>query len=341
MRYLAGRLGWALFVVWAVITITFFVEAVLPADPARIAAGAQARPADVARIRTQLGLDKPIGERYAIYLRRLVHLAPTADAPGDAARLALEHAGCVSLGPLHVDLGKSYEQRRPVATILAERLPRTAFLAICAVFVQLWIGVFCGVFAATRKGTKADTGVVVVSLLGVSAPTFILGLLLQFVFGHKLRWLPLDGFGQTTLDHIKSVILPALTLGIFGAAFYTRLVRDEMIVLLKSDYVRTASAKGASRIRVVFVHAFRNALVPLATVVALDLGTLVGGAIVTETLFRWPGLGALSVTALVDRDGPVVMGTVLVTSCAIVLANLVADAAHIVLDPTLRKTTRV
>ncbi|MEO8796698.1 MAG: ABC transporter permease [Polyangiaceae bacterium] len=342
MRYLAARLGWALFVVWAVVTITFFVEAVLPADPARIAAGAQARPADVARIRTQLGLDKPIGERYAIYLRRLVHLAPTGSAPDKVgSELAKEHAGCVAIGPLHIDLGKSYEQRRPVATILAERLPRTALLAVCAVFVQLWIGVFCGIFAATRKGTKVDTGVIAVSLLGVSAPTFIIGLLLQFVFGHKLRWLPLDGFGQTTLEHAESVILPALTLGIFGAAFYTRLVRDEMIVLLRSDYVRTASAKGASRIRVVFVHAFRNALVPLATVVALDLGTLVGGAIVTETLFRWPGLGALSVTALIDRDGPVVMGTVLVTSCAIVLANLVADAAHIVLDPTLRKTTRV
>ncbi|HEX7663701.1 MAG TPA: ABC transporter permease [Polyangiaceae bacterium] len=337
MKYLAGRLGWAIFVVWAVVTITFFVEAVLPADPARMAAGAQARPADVARIRTQLGLDKPVGERYAIYLRRLVHLAPSEETPATAK----EHAGCVTFGPVHVDLGRSYEQRRPVATILAERLPRTALLAICAVFVQLLIGAISGIFAATRKGTAVDTGVVAVSLLGVSAPTFILGVLLQFVLGHKLRLLPLDGFGQTNTEHALSVILPSLTLGIFGAAYYTRLVRDEMIVLLKSDWVRSARAKGASNLRVVFVHAFRNALVPLATVVALDLGTLVGGAIVTETLFRWPGLGALSVTALVDRDGPVVMGTVLVTSCAIVLANLVADAAHVVLDPTLRKTTRV
>ncbi|MEO8875241.1 MAG: ABC transporter permease, partial [Polyangiaceae bacterium] len=206
------------------------------------------------------------------------------------------------------------------------------------VIVQLTIGLFSGVIAALRKGRPLDTAIVAVSLLGVSAPTFILGVLLQFVFGHKLRWLPLDGFGMTMLDHAKSVVLPALTLGIFGAAYYTRLIRDEMLVLMKEDYVRTARAKGAGLTRIVIVHALRNALMPLATVVALDLGALVGGAIVTETLFRWPGLGALSVTALVDRDGPVVMGTVIVASCAIVLANLIVDAAYFSLDPRVRKS---
>lgn len=333
MRFLASRLAWALFIVWSVVTITFFVEAVLPSDPARMVAGAQARPVDVDRIRTQLGLDQPILTRYAIYMRRLAHLAPT-----DEAAAAKEHAGCVAIGPIHFDLGRSYDQRRPVATILGERLPRTALLAFAAMLVQLVIGIFSGTFAALRKGTSLDSGVIAVSLVGVSAPTFILGLLLQFVFGHKLRWLPLDGFGRTTAEHVESVILPALTLGIFGAAYYTRLVRDEMIVLMKADYVRTARAKGASFLRAVFVHAMRNALVPLATVVAMDLGALVGGAIVTETLFRWPGLGALSVTALVNRDGPVVMGTVIVTSCAIVLANLLVDGAYVLLDPRIRRS---
>ncbi|MGH7284188.1 MAG: ABC transporter permease, partial [Polyangiaceae bacterium] len=322
MKFLLSRLGWAIFVVWSVVTITFFVEAVLPSDPARMVAGAQARPVDVDRIRQQLGLDAPIATRYAIYMRRLVHLAPA-----DAHASAKDHVGCVTFGPVHVDLGRSYDQRRPVATILGERLPRTVALAIAAMFVQLTIGIFSGVIAALRKGTTLDTGVVAMSLLGVSAPTFILGIFLQFLFGHKLRWLPLDGFGSTTPEHLKSIVLPALTLGIFGASYYTRLVRDEMIVLMRTDYVRTARAKGASPLRAVLLHALRNALVPLATVVAMDLGALVGGAIVTETLFRWPGLGALSVTALVNRDGPVVMGTVIVTSCAIVLANLVADGA--------------
>jgi peptide/nickel transport system permease protein len=332
MKYFLGRFAWAIFVVWSVVTITFFVESVLPSDPARMVAGAQARPADVEKIRSQLGLDQPVWARYAIFMRRLVHLAPRDNEDPKA------HAGCVSLGFIHVDLGRSYEQRRPVATILGERLPRTVALALCAVFVQLAIGLFSGVIAALRKGRALDTTVVAASLLGVSAPTFVLGVILQFVFGHKLRWLPLDGFGASFADHAKSVVLPALTLGIFGASYYTRLIRDEMIVLMREDYVRTARAKGASTFRIVMVHALRNALMPLATVVALDLGALVGGAIVTESLFRWPGLGALSVTALVDRDGPVVMGTVIVTSCAIVIANLIADAAYFTLDPRVRKT---
>ena len=332
MKFLLSRLAWAIFVVWSVVTIAFFVEAVLPSDPARMVAGAQARPVDVDRIRKQLGLDAPITTRYAIYVRRLVHLAPAGEA-----RAAKEHQGCMAVGPVHLDLGRSYDQRRPVATILSERLPRTVGLAFAAMVVQLAIGIFSGVLAALRKGTRLDTGVVAVSLVGVSAPTFILGIFLQFLFGHKLRWLPLDGFGRTMPEHLKSIVLPALTLGIFGASYYTRLVRDEMIVLMKTDYVRTARAKGASFVRAVFAHALRNALVPIATVVALDLGALVGGAIVTETLFRWPGLGALSVTALVNRDGPVVMGIVIVTSCAIVLANLVADGIYVWLDPRVRQ----
>jgi peptide/nickel transport system permease protein len=334
MKYFLGRFAWAVFVVWSVVTITFFVEAVLPSDPARMVAGAQARPADVERIRGQLGLDQPVWNRYAIFMGRLVHLAPHDSEHEDPKT----HAGCVSLGVVHFDLGRSYEQRRPVATILGERIPRTLALALCAVFVQLAIGLFSGVIAALRKGRALDTTVVAASLLGVSAPTFVLGVILQFVFGHKLRWLPLDGFGSTFAEHAASVILPALTLGIFGASYYTRLIRDEMIVLMQEDYVRTARAKGAGTFRIVLVHALRNALMPLATVVALDLGALVGGAIVTESLFRWPGLGALSVTALVDRDGPVVMGTVIVTSCAIVLANLIADAAYFTLDPRIRRT---
>jgi peptide/nickel transport system permease protein len=351
MSHVLRRLVWAVFIVWAVTTVAFFLNNVLPSDPARMAAGPQARPGDVTRLRKQLGLDRPVATQYLIFMRRLVHF--TRIAAGVPARPGVRdpgeqqgaeptgeaaHRTCASLGVLHVDLGKSYQQRRPVVAILAERLPRTAFLALVAVLVQVFLGVATGVLAAVKRRSIWDHGVVGLTLLGISAPTFIIGLFLQFALAHKLRLLPLDGFGLTNAEHAVSVILPALTLGIFGAAYYTRLVRDEMIVLMKQDYVRTARAKGVGEIAVVLRHALRNALVPLVTVIALDLGALVGGAIVTETLFRWPGIGALSVSALLDRDGPVILGTVLLTSTAIVVSNLLADFAYVALDPRIRKT---
>lgn len=332
MKHVARRLAWAAFVVWAVVTAAFFINNVLPSDPARMVAGPQARPGDVARIREQLGLDRPVLLQYGIFMRRLLHVGPVRFDSKDTV-----HGACASLGPVHFDLGRSYQQRRPVLTILGERLPRTLLLAACAAFVQLLIGVVAGVLAAVKRNTKYDYFAVGLSLLGVSAPTFILGLLLQYVLAHKLRLLPLDGYGLSAADHAACVVLPALTLGIFGAAYYTRLVRDEMIGLLKQDHVRTARAKGLSESAVVIRHALRNALVPLVTVLGLDFGALVGGAIVTETLFRWPGLGALSVVALLDRDGPLILGTVIVTSTAVVLANVVVDLCYIALDPRVRK----
>lgn len=332
IRLLARRLAWAVFVIWAVTSIAFVVNNVLPSDPARMIAGPQARPGDVARIRKQLGLEQPLGQQYGSFLRRLVHTGPTTVAPDDK-----EHANCATFGPIHLDLGRSYQQRRPVVVVLGERLPRTLWLAAAAMLAQVLLGVATGVFAAVRRNTVWDHLAVGGSLLGISAPTFLLGLGLQFLFAHELRWLPLDGYGLTFADHAVCVVLPALTLGIFGAAFYTRLVRDEMIGLMKRDYVRTARAKGLPEWKVITRHALRNALMPLVTVIGLDLGALVGGAIVTETLFRWPGIGALSVTALLDRDGPVIMGTVLLTSTAIVLSNVAVDLMYAALDPRVRK----
>jgi peptide/nickel transport system permease protein len=331
-RYLARRLAWAVFTVWAVVTASFFVNNVLPSDPARMVAGPQARPADVARIREQLGLDRPVHVQYAIFMQRLVHTGPAEVAAGDKV-----HGSCAALGALHFDLGRSYTMRRPVLTVLGERLPRTLQLAGAAVLLQLLFGVGLGVLAAVKKGTVTDRTAVAVSLLGVSAPTFLTGVLLQYVFGHKLRILPIDGYGKEATDHAVSVILPALTLGLFGAASYTRLVRDEMIGLLSEDYIRTARAKGASRAAVVVRHALRNALVPLVTMLGLDLGALVGGAVVTETLFRWPGVGAMSVNAMLDRDGPLILGATIVTATAVVLTNIVVDVCYAALDPRVRK----
>jgi peptide/nickel transport system permease protein len=328
MGPLARRLVWSIFIVWAVVSLTFVINNVLPSDPARMVAGPQSRPQDVARIRVQLGLDRPLAEQYGAFLRRIVHLGPTPIRERDAT-----HANCAALGPIHIDLGRSYQKRRPVVVVLAECAPRTAILAVAAIFIQVALGVGAGVLAAARRHTLIDHVAVGVSLLGVSAPTFILGIALQFVFARVLRVLPIDGYGQTLTEHVTCAILPALTLGMFGAAFYTRLMRDEMIVLLKQDFVRTARAKGLSEPAVILRHALRNALVPLVTVVGLDLGVLLGGAVVTEALFRWPGLGALSVQALLDRDGPVIMGTVLVTSTAIVLSNVLVDLLYVALDP--------
>ncbi len=321
---IAKRITWVIFVVFTTMTLAFVVSNVLPGDPARMVAGTQARPEDVARVRVQLGLDKPLAIQYARYLRRMVHTA---------RRNTDEHTTCAALGPVHFDLGKSYQQRRPVVTLIAERLPRTLWLALCAVLIQTIIGTVAGAFAAYKAGSAWDRITVGITLLGISAPTFLIGVGLQYVFAHKLRWLPLDGFGDTPLDHLRCVVLPGVTLGIYGAAYYSRIVRDEMRDLLRRDFIQTARAKGVPEWRVVCGHALRNAAAPLVTVVGLELGALVGGAIVTESLFRWPGLGALSVSAVLDRDGPVVLGTVLVTSTAVALSSLFADLLVALLDP--------
>ena len=327
------RIGWSIVVVWATVSIAFLVNNALPSDPARMVAGQQAPAAAVAKIRRELGLDRPLYVQYGLFLARLVHLGP---ARFDATKDAL-HANCTNIGPLHFDLGRSYQQRRPVVTILAERLPRTFLLAAAAALVQALIGISAGVLAAARKRTIVDHLAVTGSLLGISAPTFIIGLLLQWLFAYELRLLPLDGYGNTPAEHLACLVLPAVTLGIFGAAYYTRIVRDEMIDQLGQDYIRTARAKGLGMTTVLARHALRNALVPIVTIFGLEVGTLVGGAIVTETVFRWPGLGSLSATALLDRDGPLVMGCVIVTSSIVVLSTLAVDLAYAVLDPRTRQ----
>lgn len=331
IRKLLRRLAWALFVVWATVSLAFLVNNALPSDPARMVAGPQARPQDVERIRKDLGLDRPVYVQYARFFQRLVHTGPSTIEPSDKA-----HATCATLGPIHIDLGRSYQQRRPVVTILAERFPRTALLAVTAAVLQALFGAIAGTLAASRKRTFVDHLAVSGSLLGVSAPTFVIGLFLQWLFAYRLRLLPLDGYGDTFASHAASLVLPALTLGVFGAAYYTRLVRDEMLRELNQDYVRTARAKGLSEGGVVVRHAFRNALMPIVTVLGLEIGALIGGAIVTEAIFRWPGLGSLSVNAMLDRDGPIIMGCVIVTSLAVVVMTIVVDFAYGLLDPRVR-----
>jgi len=337
MSRLLRRLAWSAFVVWAVVSIAFAVNALVPGDPARMVAGAQARPADVARIREQLGLNATPLVQYARFWKRLVHVGPRIIDP----KATSDHATCAVLIPLgrsavHLDFGKSFQKRQAVVDLVAVRLPRTFALAVAGMLVQLLFGVATGVVAATRRGSWLDRLLVGSSLLGISAPTFLIALLLQYVFARELGWLPLDGFGKTVAEHARCLVLPAVTLGVYGAAYYTRLVRDEMAVLLQQDWVRTARAKGLSPMRVVLRHALRNALLPITTAAGLDFGALMGGAVVTETVFRWPGLGELSVEATFDRDGPILLACVVVTSVAIVASNLLVDLAYSRLDPRVR-----
>ncbi|MDF2693957.1 MAG: Dipeptide transport system permease protein DppB [Labilithrix sp.] len=333
MKRVISRLVWAVFVIWATVSLAFLVNHALPSDPARMIAGQQAPPAAVERIRAELGLERPLTVQYGLFLRRLVHFGPSSFGPKDP-----QHGTCANLGPIHVDLGRSYQQRRPVVAILGERAPRTLLLAFSAAIVQALLGVTAGIIAATKKRRFADRLAVGISLLGVSAPTFVIGLLLQWVFAFKLRIFPIDGFGETTSEHALSLVLPAVTLGVFGAAYYTRIVRDEMIGELSHDYIRTARAKGLGKLAVVVRHALRNALMPIVTIFGLEVGTLVGGAIVTESVFRWPGIGSLSVNAMLDRDGPLIMGCVVVTSTVVVLSTLAVDLAYVFLDPRVRRT---
>ena len=333
LRFLLRRAGWSLAVVFLVTTATFFLNRAIPADPARMVAGPQARPADVTRIRQQLGLDRSIAVQYSIFLRRLVHLGPSTFVPEKTP----DHSTCGHFGPFHFDLGRSYQQQRSVVAILKKRLPYTAVLAVAATLISLVLGVGSGVIAAIRRNTWIDSTTVGLSLLGISAPTFLLGVLLQYLFAYQLGVLPLNGSGEGLIDGAAHLALPALTLGIFGAALYTRMVRGEMIELMKQDYIRTARAKGLSPARVVIVHGLRNALVPIVTVVGLDFGALLGGAVITEQIFSWPGVGSLAVRAMRDRDGPVIIGTVLVGALVIVVASLLVDVAYAMLDPRIRE----
>lgn len=334
LRLIGKRLAWAALVVFLVTTLTFVLNRALPTDAARMVAGPQARPADVARIRAQLGLDRSVAEQYGLFLKRIVHRGPRVFDP----RTTPEHANCAPALGLHLDLGRSYQQRRPVVKILAERLPYTLVLALASVLISVIIGVGTGVFAAVKRNTWMDSATVAAALVGISAPTFLLGVVLQWLLAYRLQLLPLNGAGEGLWSGLVHIVLPALTLGLFYGAYYTRLVRGEMIELLEADYVRTARAKGVSWPRVVVVHALRNALVPIVTVIGLDLGTLLGGAIITEQLFSWPGMGLLAVRAMHDRDGPVIVGTVLLGATAVVVANVVVDLLYAALDPRIRNS---
>jgi peptide/nickel transport system permease protein len=282
-----------------------------PGDPAEIMAGEARDPEVVAGLRRDLGLDKPIHVQYAIWL-------------GRAAR---------------GDLGKSIRTRQPVMEAVLERLKPTLQLSALAMALSMAIAFPAGIVSATRPESRGDISGTLFALLGVSMPNFLLALTLIFVFAVTLRWLPTSGYVdpfEDPISGIKSLVLPAVTLGTAMAAVVTRMVRSSLLEVLEQDYVRTARAKGLREQLVVLRHALKNALIPVVTIVGLQTGNLIGGAVITEYVFCIPGVGRLVVDSIFSKDYPLVQGVVLLTSLAFILANLAADVVYGYLDPRIR-----
>lgn len=303
IRYLAQRLLQAVGVMIGVTIITFLLVFLLPADPARMIAGRSATAATVASIRTELGLDRPLPAQYVSYVK----------------------------GLLTGDMGRSYAQKADVTRLIRSRLGPTLQLALAGIFFELLIGLPSGVIAALRRGTGADQAVMAFAFVGVSAPQFVVGLLLIYFLAYLLPVFPLGGYG-TPLH----VILPAVTVGLAGGGWYARVTRSAMIEVLRQDYVRTARAKGVFPTKVVFKHVLKNAVLPVVALVGLDIGVFMGGIVIVESVFGWPGIGQMIWQAIQLVDIPVIMGGVIVTALFVVVGNLLADLVYPALDPRIR-----
>lgn len=281
-------------------TLVFVLLHTIPGDPVDLMIGESAAPAARTELRDRLGLNRPLPVQYAAWM--------AAAAGGD--------------------LGQSIRSGKPVISLVAERIPATAKLALASFFVAVTIGLPLGIVAAATRGSALDRVVMATSLFAVATPAFWLGPMLVMLLAVQLRWLPVAGSG--TPAHL---VLPALTLGAGMSGILVRMTRAAMLETLSDDYVRTARAKGASRLRVLVVHALPNAATPILSVLGLQLGALLAGSVVTETIFAWPGLGRLVIEAIQARDYPVVQGAVLAIAVATVLGNLVADIAQAAVDP--------
>ncbi|MBO0704165.1 MAG: ABC transporter permease [Candidatus Dormibacteraeota bacterium] len=284
-------------------TVSFLLMRLIPGDPARVIAGVNAPPADVARIRHQLGLDEPLWQQYVHFIGNLFQL----------------------------NLGISARTGQSVLGEILGRLPYTIELAVIATAIAIVVGLTLGVLAATRHNSALDVAISALAVFGVSIPVFWTGLLLIILFAVDLRLLPAAGANQPT-----GFVLPSLTLALFSVGFIARQTRGSMLEVLGLDYVRTARAKGAGRSAVLLKHALRNALLPVVTAIGLSFGQLLGGAILTETIYSWPGVGRLLVDSISSRDYATVQGTVFLFAVALILVNLVTDLVYAYVDPRIR-----
>lgn len=303
MAYVFNRLLQSAMILLGVSLITFALLYLLPADPVRQIAGRSATAQTVENIRQQLGLDQPFIVQYWRYLS----------------------------GLLQGDLGRSYLQRSQVSDLIVARLPASLLLMVAAITFELVLGITMGLVAAVRRGTATDQTLMVASFISVSAPQFVVGLLLLYVFAVQLGWFPIGGYG--TWRHL---VLPAATLGILGAGWYSRMMRSSMIDVLREDYIRTARAKGLARPVVLFRHALPNAILPIIAMIGIDIGLFMSGIVVVESVFGWPGIGQLAWQAIQRIDIPIIMGVTLVSACAIVIGNLLADLVTPFVDPRIK-----
>ncbi|VAW86234.1 ABC transporter, permease protein 1 (cluster 5, nickel/peptides/opines) [hydrothermal vent metagenome] len=303
VNFVASRLLSALVVVLGVSCIVFLFIHMIPGDPVEVMLGESARPADREALREALGLNLPI-------LQQLQHYY---------------------IGLFQLDLGHSLHSSRPVLDLLIERIPATVELALASLIVAVIIAFPLGTIAAVRQHTLWDQGAMGFALIGVSIPNFVMGPLLILLFSVTLAWLPVSG-----REGFASLLLPAITLGSALAAVLSRMVRASLLEVLSEDYVRTARAKGLSEWRVVWGHGVRNALLPVITLLGLQLGVLLGGAVITETIFSWPGIGQLTIEAIQRRDYPVLQACVLLISLVYVVVNTLTDLAYGWLDPRIR-----
>ena len=301
--YLLRRLFQSALILLGVSLITFFLLHVLPADPVRQIAGRSATAETVENIRRQLGLDQPFLVQYGRYLA----------------------------GLFQGDLGRSYLQKTEVAGLIRSRLPATLQLMAAGILCELALGLGMGIAAALLRGRLMDQVLMMISFVTVSAPQFVVSLLVLYVFAVRLGWFPIGGYG--TAAHL---VLPAVTLGILGSGWYSRMMRSSMIDVLRQDFIRTARAKGLGRTRVVLRHALPNAILPVIAMIGIDIGIFMGGIVVVESVFGWPGIGQLAWQAIQRVDIPIIMGVTLVSACAIVLGNLLADLVAPLIDPRIR-----
>ena len=310
-RYILQRLAGMLAVMFTVVTIVFIIVRVAPGDPAAVMLGPDASAQDISQLRARLGIDQPLPIQYALFLGQLIQ----------------------------GDLGESIFLNRPVLSALADRAEPTFFLTLFAIAIASVIAIPIGILSAYRRGSLFDQATTTVAMLAASIPSFWLGLLLIQYFAVRFGIFPVSGYGgpgASLATRLYHLVLPAFALGIVSSALILRFTRASMLDVLNDDYVRTARSKGMGEFRVVMKHAFRNALIPVLTVIGLTAALLVSGAVVTETVFGLPGIGSLVVSAVLRRDYPVIQGALLIIAALYVLINFVIDMLYLVIDPRVK-----
>lgn len=311
-KYILKRLLMMIPVLLGVTFIVFFILAMTPGDPAAIILGDQASAEALELKRIELGLNDPLLIRYFNYL----------------------------LNMISGDLGTSYKNQISVAAQVIDKFPNTAILAVAGILVALLIGIPIGILSAKKQYTALDNTSMVLSLVGVSMPNFWLGLLLSLLFALKLGWLPSQGMGEEFIPLLKSLVLPAITLGTGAAATVVRMTRSSLLEVIRQDYISTARAKGLPEKIVTKKHMLKNALIPIVTAVGLQFGQLLGGAMLTETVFSWPGLGRLMVDSIASKDIPMVLGAVIFMAVMFSFVNLVVDIVYAFIDPRIKSQYR-